>query len=56
MIALPFQPSNAFPIAESQENMEDMLHMVEQNTRDQLGIEPPAPLSAKIHLAGRFAP
>ena len=48
MIALPFHPSNAFPIAEFQENMEEMLHMVEQNTRDQLGIEPPAPLSAKI--------
>ena len=48
MIALPFHPSNAFPIAEFQENMADMLHMVEQNTRDQLGIEPPAPLSAKI--------
>ena len=53
MIALPFHPSNAFPIAEFQTNMEDMLHMVEQNTRDQLGLEPPAPLSAKIRN-GKF--
>ena len=53
MIALPFHPSNAFPIAEFQANMTDLLHMVEENTREQLGIEPPAPLTDKIR-DGKF--
>jgi len=53
MIALPFHPSNAYPIRVFQENMADLLHQVEEDTRAQLGIEPPAPLSAKVR-DGRF--
>ena len=48
MIALPFHPSNTFTIREFKANMADLLHRVELDTREQLGIEPPAPLSAKV--------
>ena len=48
MIALPFHPSNAFPIRDFKANMADLLHQVELDTREQLGIELPAPLSAKV--------
>ena len=48
MIALPFHPSNAFPIREFKANLADLLHQVELDTREQLGIDPPAPLSAKV--------
>ena len=48
MIALPFHPSNAYTIREFKENMTELLRQVEQDTREQLGIEPPAPLTDKI--------
>ena len=53
MIALPFHPSNAYTIREFKANMTDLLHQVEIDTREQLGIEPPAPLSSKI-VNGQF--
>ena len=53
MIALPFHPSNAYSIRVFKENMADLLHQVETDTREQLGIEPPAPLTDKIR-DGRF--
>ncbi|HIT32015.1 MAG TPA: hydratase [Candidatus Enterenecus stercoripullorum] len=53
MIALPFHPSNAYPIRVFQENIEDLLHQVEVDTREQLGIQPPTPLADKI-VNGEF--
>ena len=53
MIALPFHPSNAYTIREFKANMADLLRQVEIDTREQLGIEPPAPLSSKI-VNGQF--
>ena len=53
MIALPFHPSNAYTIREFKENMVELLRQVEIDTREQLGIEPPAPLSKKI-INGQF--
>ncbi len=53
MIALPFHPSNVFTIREFKANLTDLLHQVEVDTREQLGIEPPAPLMNKV-LNGRF--
>jgi len=53
MIALPFHPSNAYPIREFKANMAELLHQVEVDTREQLGIEPPAPLCSKI-IDGQF--
>ena len=53
MIALPFHPSNAFTIREFKANMTELLRQVEIDTREQLGIEPPAPLSSKI-VNGQF--
>ncbi len=48
MIALPFHPSNAYPIRVFRENMADLLHQVEESAREQLGVEPPSPLSDKV--------
>ncbi len=48
MIALPFHPSNAYPIRVFQENLDDLLHQVERDTREQLGVDPPAPLAGKV--------
>ena len=53
MIALPFHPSNAYTIREFKANMADLLRQVEKDTREQLGIEPPAPLTDKI-VNGQF--
>ena len=53
MIALPFHPSNAHPIRVFRENAADLLHKVEEDTRRQLGVEPPAPLTAKLR-DGKF--
>ncbi len=53
MIALPFHPSNACPIREFKENMADMLRQIEADTRSQLGIDPPTPLSEKVR-DGKF--
>ena len=52
MIALPFHPSNAYTIREFKANMADLLRLVEEDTRNQLGIEPPAPLADKIVNGG----
>jgi len=48
MIALPFHPSNAYHIRVFRENMADLLHQVEESAREQLGVEPPSPLSDKV--------
>ena len=53
MIALPFHPSNAYTIREFKANMTDLLRQVEIDTREQLGIKPPAPLTDKI-INGQF--
>ena len=53
MIALPFHPSNAYTIREFKANMADLLRQVEKDTREQLGMEPPAPLTDKI-VNGQF--
>ncbi len=42
MIALPFHPSNAYTIREFNENMEDLLHKVDEDTRVQLGVDAPS--------------
>ena len=38
MIALPFHPSNAYPIREFKANMADLLHQVDLDAAEQLGI------------------
>ena len=37
MIALPFHPSNAYPISVLNENAQDILHLVEEEGKQQLG-------------------
>ncbi len=39
MIALPFHPSNAYPIREFKANMADLLHQVDVDTAGQLGVK-----------------
>ncbi len=53
MIALPFHPSNAFPIREFKANMADLLHQVDLDTAEQLGVKNAAPLAGKI-VDGQF--
>ena len=53
MIALPFHPSNAYPIREFKANMEELLHHVDVDTVQQLGVKNAAPLSNKI-VNGQF--
>ena len=53
MIALPFHPSNAYPIREFKANMADLLHQVDVDTAEQLGVKNAAPLSNKI-VNGQF--
>ena len=54
MIALPFHPSNAFPIREFKENMEDLLHSVDETVMEQLSLkERPVSLCEKI-VDGKF--
>ena len=53
MIALPFHPSNAYPIREFKANMADLLHQVDVDTAEQLGVKNAAPLSNKI-VGGQF--
>ena len=49
MIALPFHPSNAYPIRVFKENMADLLHQVDLDAREQLGAPEGTPsLLAKI--------
>ena len=53
MIALPFHPSNAYTIREFKANMEDLLHQVDLDTAEQLGVKNAAPLRNKI-VDGQF--
>ena len=54
MIALPFHPSCAVPIHTFNENLEDLLHQVEERTKQQLELKnPPESLLKKIKN-GRF--
>lgn len=54
MIALPFHPSNAYPIRVFQENMDDLLHEVDQETIRQFDLaKPPKSLRDKIQN-GKF--
>ena len=53
MIALPFHPSNAYPIREFKANMADLLYQVDVDTAEQLGVKNAAPLSGKI-VNGQF--
>ncbi len=53
MIALPFHPSNVYTIKEFKANMADLLHQVDLDTVQQLGVKNAAPLSNKI-VNGQF--
>ncbi|MDD3164731.1 MAG: hydratase [Oscillospiraceae bacterium] len=54
MIALPFHPSNTFTIAAFNENLEDILHQVDESTMKQFALKkPPECLTKKIHN-GKF--
>ena len=54
MIALPFHPSNAYTIREFNENLQGLLHMVDEDTARTLKLKrPAAPLTEKIRN-GKF--
>ena len=53
MIALPFHPSNAYTIREFKANMADLLHQVDVDAAEQLGVKNAAPLEGKI-VDGKF--
>ena len=54
MIALPFHPSNAYTIQEFKENMDELLHQVDEDTVRQLKLKnQPASLREKI-VDGKF--
>ena len=53
MIALPFHPSNAYTIKEFKANMADLLHQVDVDAAEKLGVKNAAPLAGKI-VDGRF--
>ena len=53
MIALPFHPSNTFTIREFKANMPDMLHQVDTDAAQQLGVKN-APSPANKIVDGRF--
>ena len=54
MIALPFHPSNAYTIKEFQENMDELLHQVDEDTMRQLKLKnQPVSLREKI-VDGKF--
>ena len=48
MIALPFHPSNAFTIADFKANMADILHQVDVDAKEQLGVKNAPSLLNKI--------
>lgn len=48
MIALPFHPSNAYTIKEFKANMADLLHQVDTDTIEKLGIRNAVPLMSKM--------
>ena len=53
MIALPFHPSNAYTIRDFKSNMADLLHQVDVDAAEQLGVRNAAPLANKI-VDGKF--
>ena len=53
MIALPFHPSNAYPIREFKANLADLLHQVDVDAAEQLGIKNAPSLTRKI-VNGQF--
>ena len=54
MIALPFHPSNAYPIREFNDNLDDLLHAVDEETVRALSLkQPPVYLRSKIRN-GKF--
>ena len=53
MIALPFHPSNAYTIKEFKANMADLLHQVDVDAAEQLGVKNAPPLAGKI-VDGQF--
>ncbi len=53
MIALPFHPSNAYPIRVFKENMADLLHQVDVDAAERLGAKNAPSLAGKI-VDGRF--
>ena len=53
MIALPFHPSNAYTIREFKANMADLLHQVDADAAQQLGVKNAPSLADKI-VDGRF--
>ena len=53
MIALPFHPSNAYTIREFKANMADLLHQVDVDAAEQLGVKNATPLEHKI-VNGQF--
>ncbi len=54
MIALPFHPSNTYSIREFNENLEDILHSIDQNAPGSLGLKKqPESLRSKIRQ-GKF--
>ena len=54
MIALPFHPSNAFPIRAFKANMADLLHKVEADAVQQLALKGPAPSLTQKIVNGQF--
>ncbi len=53
MIALPFHPSNAYPIREFKANMADLLHQVDKDAAEQLGAKN-APSLLRKAIGGQF--
>ncbi|MCI9472835.1 MAG: hydratase [Flavonifractor sp.] len=53
MIALPFHPSNAYPIRAFKDNMADLLHQVDVDAAEQLGVKNAPSLTRKI-VNGQF--
>ncbi len=53
MIALPFHPSNAYTIREFKANMADLLHQVDVDAAEQLGVKNAPSLVKKI-VGGQF--
>ncbi|SBW07271.1 putative enzyme [uncultured Eubacteriales bacterium] len=54
MIALPFHPSNAYPIREFKANMSDLLHKVEEDAVRQLDLKSAPPSLVKKIVNGKL--
>ncbi len=55
MIALPFHPSNAYPIREFLAHADELLHAVEQEAKERFGPKAGLDLRGKIHKEGVLA-